>query len=67
MFPAIATGCALILSYGAGLILATQTELNIPGYQADIMLFLSLALAIDYSFFLLTRVQEEREHFQVLL
>jgi len=64
LFPAVATGCALILSYGAGYLLATLTDLAIPSYQADIMLFLALALAIDYSFFLLTRLQEERQRLQ---
>merc|ERR1719498_285241 len=61
LIPGIALACSLIISYGLGGLIATNSALKIPSYQPNIMLFLCLALSIDYSFFLLTRFQEERE------
>ena len=61
LLPGLALACSLILSYGFGALIAANTALSIPSYQPNIMLFLCLALSIDYSFFLLTRLQEERK------
>jgi RND superfamily putative drug exporter len=59
LLPLVTTGSSLIFSYACGRLVAQHTALDIPQYQSDIMLFLSLALSIDYSFFLVTRFQEE--------
>ena len=58
--PAVAVASSLITSYAAGNVLISA-GLSVPMYEPNIMLFLCLALSIDYSFFLLTRLQEERQ------
>ena len=60
ILPALAVASSLICSYAIGAGIA-HTSLSVPSYEPNIMLFLCLALSIDYSFFLLTRFQEERE------
>ena len=35
LFPAVATGCALVVSYGVGYLLATHTTLAIPSCVTD--------------------------------
>eukprot|EP00949_MAST-11_sp_MAST-11-sp1_P000592 g592.t1 len=59
ILPAASLFVALILSYSAGR-LFEKSGMTVPMYQPDIMLFLCLALATDYNFFLLTRWLEER-------
>lgn len=56
----IAVASSLISSYATGN-LFVLAGISVPMYEPNIMLFLCLALSIDYSFFLLTRFQEERE------
>eukprot|EP00937_MAST-01D_sp_MAST-1D-sp2_P002676 g2676.t1 len=58
LLPAASTFLSLVVSYGVGRAVASRT--TVPGFQPDIQLFLSLALSIDYSFFLLMRWREER-------
>lgn len=59
LLPACALGASLLWSYAVGKALCTV--LPVPSFQPNIMLFLCLAFSIDYSFFLLTRFQEERQ------
>lgn len=58
LLPAFALCSSLIWSYAVGHALCTV--LPVPSFQPNIMLFLCLAFSIDYSFFMLTRFQEER-------
>ena len=58
LLPALSTFLSLVVSYGVGK--AFAQHFVVPGFQPDIQLFLSLALSIDYSFFLLMRWREER-------
>lgn len=58
LIPALALGVSLITCYALGGLLSDT--LDIPSFQPNIMLFLCLAFSIDYSFFMLTRFQEER-------
>jgi len=58
LLPALALGSSLIWSYAVGHALCAV--LPVPSFQPNIMLFLCLAFSIDYSFFMLTRFQEER-------
>eukprot|EP00301_Raphidiophrys_heterophryoidea_P003279 c11488_g1_i4.p1 GENE.c11488_g1_i4~~c11488_g1_i4.p1 ORF type:complete len:892 (+),score=217.63 c11488_g1_i4:1-2676(+) len=60
LIPGIALGCALMVSWAIGNSLAVHSNIKIPSYEPNIMLFLCMAMSIDYSFFLLTRFQEER-------
>eukprot|EP00300_Choanocystis_sp_HF-7_P005758 c14256_g1_i2.p1 GENE.c14256_g1_i2~~c14256_g1_i2.p1 ORF type:complete len:780 (+),score=173.46 c14256_g1_i2:38-2341(+) len=61
LIPVAALACSLLTSWFAGYLIATQTSLAIPSYEPNIILFLCLALSIDYTFFLLTRLQEQRK------
>ena len=65
LLPACALGTSLLWSYAVGRALCAV--LPVPGFQPNIMLFLCLAFSIDYSFFLLTRFQEERQTHQLPL
>ena len=58
LIPAFALSTSLIFSYAVGHALCAV--LRVPEFQPNIMLFLCLAFSIDYSFFMLTRFQEER-------
>ena len=60
LIPLATTLGSLVVAYGLGLGIAAVPHVHIPNYVPQIMLFLCLALSIDYSFFLLTRFQQER-------
>ena len=59
LVPLCALGASLVWAYALGHALCAR--LNVPSFQPNIMLFLCLAFSIDYSFFMLTRFQEERQ------
>jgi len=60
IIPCVALACSLIVSDFVGNLIAITGIFDIPSYEPNIMLFLCLALSVDYSFFLLSRMQEER-------
>lgn len=60
LLPAVSLGVSLAVSYGASTLVAAHSNLSVPAYEPDVILFLCMALAVDYSFFLLTRFQAER-------
>jgi uncharacterized membrane protein YdfJ with MMPL/SSD domain len=60
LLPFVNVGCCLMVSYAANDALLACTSLVLPEYVPKVGLFLCLALSIDYSFFLLCRLQESR-------
>jgi len=59
ILPGIAVGITLFYAWAIGnaMALSTQVMSTVP----EMMVFLAMAMSIDYSFFLLSRFQEERQ------